>query len=260
MAVDFQIPPSHLPLYLLSPPYTRFGDVASISALCTEEIGMGTLLALGISDPEQDWPVLHACVPQLRSRFPALPVVLRLKHPSPDPEFLNFVRRTGGLRVRAVLPQNGLSPELLRRMMTEPIDIADDVVEWLSIRKVSSSHYVADLIHEIFRRTVRGSDAGDLQLSIGESARTARRRFQARGLPSPGQWREVARAIHAALWLQREQGMSQLAVAVEHGYSDHSALSHQMVHLFGLRPTKIRELVAWEWLLDRWLNRTMARR
>jgi hypothetical protein len=39
------------------------------------------------------------------------------------------------------------------------------------------------------------------------------------------------------------------------GYSDHSALSHQLRRLFGMRTEVIRRNLGWEWLLDAWLVR-----
>jgi AraC-like DNA-binding protein len=40
---------------------------------------------------------------------------------------------------------------------------------------------------------------------------------------------------------------------MELGYSDHSALSHQLRRLFGMSASQVRGLLGWEWLLDRWL-------
>ena len=38
-----------------------------------------------------------------------------------------------------------------------------------------------------------------------------------------------------------------------------SALSHQLMRMFGAPPSAIRELLGWEWLLDAWLSRWSQR-
>jgi hypothetical protein len=64
--------------------------------------------------------------------------------------------------------------------------------------------------------------------------------------------------VHAALWLQRTPSTPLLAVAMRLGYCDHSALSHQLRRLFGMRTGIIRRSLGWEWLLDAWLVRRSA--
>ena len=253
-AVQAELACSPLPLYLLPPPYTRFELVGSIAALRPEETTPGTLLALGVSRPEEDWPILQDLVPRLSARYPALPIVLRVQHP-PCPGSLDFARRMGTLRIRAVLSEDDPVPEILRDAMTSPPDLGDDVVDWLSIRGLRLTPHVAGVLREIFRRAAQRTDLDGLLRSIGAPPSTVRKWFRMNGLPSPGQWHDVARALWAALRLQREPGTPLLATALALGYADHSALSRRMVQLFGLRPGVIRELLGWELLLDRWLTR-----
>ena len=257
MAVGLEIPSSRLPLYLLPPPYTRFEQVGSLAALRPEEITPGTLLALGVSHLEESYPTLRESVPRLRARFPALPVVLWVKQ-RPSPGSLDLARRAGTLRIRAVLSEDDPIPEILRDAMTSPPDLGDDVVEWLSIHGLRLTSDIASVLREIFRPAAQRTDLDGLLRSIGASSSTVRKRFRMNGLPSPGQWHAVARALWAALRLQREPGTPLLAIALEFGYTDHAALSHQMLRLFGLRATVIRELLGWELLLDRWLIRERA--
>ena len=66
----------------------------------------------------------------------------------------------------------------------------------------------------------------------------------------------MAHATRAALRMQAEPAAPLLALAVECGYSDHSSLSRQCLRLFGVRPGRIRGMLGWEWLMDRWLKRT----
>jgi hypothetical protein len=40
---------------------------------------------------------------------------------------------------------------------------------------------------------------------------------------------------------------------MDQGYSDHSALCHQLRRTFHIRPAALRRLLGWEWLLSRWL-------
>ena len=195
---------------------------------------------------------------ELRARLPAQPLVLRVRKPLAAPEALELGRQTAALGVRAVVFDGDPLPEALRRQMTDPTDLGEEMVEWLRTRGVRLTPEVAEILREIFGRAAGCADLGDLLGRIGRSPRTARRHFQRLGLPAPGLWLNVARALRAALRLQREQQTPLLTIATELGYTDQPALSRRMVQLFGLRPSEIRRRLGWEWLVDRWLCRRSA--
>nr|PZN77486.1 MAG: hypothetical protein DIU57_16500 [Pseudomonadota bacterium] len=256
MAVELEISSPRLSLCLLPPPYTQYEPVRSLSIAHLEEIGPGTVLVLAVSRLEEDWPILRETVRRLRQRFPALPVVVRVKE-RPRMGSFDRGRRTAALGIRAVLAEEDPVPEILRDALTDQSSLADDVVEWLSLRGLRIPPQVAEVVRQIFCRAVQHAELRGLLQSIKASPSTIRKWFRTHGLPSPSCCHDAARALSAALRLQRDQGLSVLTIALELGYADHSALSHQMVRLFGLRPRVIRERLGWEWLLDRWLARRM---
>jgi AraC-like DNA-binding protein len=114
---------------------------------------------------------------------------------------------------------------------------------------------LADVIRKIFLYGTSRAAVQKLFSEIGESTRTARARCHKLALPPPSNWLQAARAVHAALCLQRAPSTPLLELAMDLGYSDHSALSHQLVRLFGASASAIRRTLGWEWLLHSWLAR-----
>jgi AraC-like DNA-binding protein len=198
-----------------------------------------------------------ALVPRLRSRFPAAPVVLRVERRA-SPEDLDWVRRAGGLQVRAVLFEGEALRARLQRTLTDPTDLPEQVEQWLAVRLARLPPGVVQLIGEIFRLAPLHHELGELLARLGRAERTMRTWFLQAGVPRPGKWLGAAHAVRAALRLQADQSVPLLTVAVEGGYSDHSSLSRQTLRLFGVRPGAIRPTLGWEWLLDRWLRRASA--
>ena len=62
----------------LAPPYEGFTAVPDLVALRSTDLADGTLVAVGLAAPRDEWPAIMALVPRLRGRFPAAPVVLRV--------------------------------------------------------------------------------------------------------------------------------------------------------------------------------------
>src|SRR5690606_26112345 len=117
-------------------------------------------------------------------------------------------------------------------------------------RLVTEQIFLAALHHHPLHQTLCG-------LGIG-SAGAIRDHFRKEGLPSPRKWRRLAEAFYAVLRLRRDAG-SLLSHALELGYSDASALSHQLAGVFGAAPSVIRATIGWEWWAHAWLQRRKAR-
>jgi AraC-like DNA-binding protein len=246
-------------IFSLAPPYEQFTAVADLVALRSNDLPDGSLLALGLSAPREEWPAITALVPRLRGRHPAAPVALRLERRA-SPEDLDWVRRAGALQVRAVLFEGEPLRARLQRTLTDSTDLPEQVEQWLGVRLPALSPGVVQLIGEIFRLAPLHHELGDLLTRLGRAERTMRTWFLQAGVPGPGKWLGAAHAIRAALRLQADPKVPLLTVAVECGYSDHSSLSRQSLRLFGVRPGAIRPTLGWEWLLDRWLHRAAAGR
>jgi AraC-like DNA-binding protein len=240
-------------VFRLTPPYTRFEEVANLDALQLPDLPLGSVLAIEL--PGHDgWADVAALAPHLRVRFPAAPVVLRVRGAAGvDPE--EAARRAAPLHIRAVLGEDAPPRETLQAVLTDPASLTHELDDWLTVRGVAPPPELRGLIVDIFRQAPSYPRLHGLLQSLGRPERTVRNWFQRAGLPGPGSWLAAAHAVYAALRLQRERQTSLLTIAVECGYSDHSSLSRQAVRLFGARPGEIRQTLGWEGLLDRWLGR-----
>ena len=228
MSAQLLLAPSAV--FQIPPPYDRYEAVPDLSVLTPQDLPDAALLAIGLDPPRHAWGEAAALVPQLRARFPAAPVVLRVA-PGADADDLEQARRAGELHVRAVVVEGEPLRAQLRKTLTNVTGMPDEVEQWLPIRLPSVAPGVGQMIGLIVRRA---------------------------GVPGPGKWLAAAHAVHAALRLQADESLPLLTIAVECGYSDHSSLSRQSLRLFGVRPGAIRRTLGWEWLLDRWLRRMSA--
>jgi AraC-like DNA-binding protein len=253
-SLSLQAPPA---ISCLAPPYRGFTAVPDLATLRSTDLTDGSLLAVALSTPRDEWPAITALVPRLRARFPAAPVVLRVERRA-SPEDLDWVRRAGGLQVRAVLFDGEPLRARLQRNLTDPTDLPEQLEQWLAIRLPTLPPAVVQLIGDIFRLAPLHHELGELLARLGRAERTMRTWFLQAGVPGPGKWLGAGHAVRAALRLQADPSMPLLTVAVEGGYSDHSSLSRQTLRLFGVRPGAIRPTLGWEWLLDRWLRRASA--
>jgi transcriptional regulator GlxA family with amidase domain len=186
-----------------------------------------------------------------------VPLVLRIRG-GLDANAVHLVQVAAQLQVRGAVVDGEPVADTMRGFLTAPLDLATDVVAWLGVRLPLLPPQVIALCRAIFRYASVEATVGPLLVSVGESARTARARFHKLALPSPSSWHHVARAIHAALMIQRIPHAPLFDLAMELGYSDHSSLSHQFMRLFGLRASQVRRLLGWEWLLESWLTREAA--
>lgn len=246
-----------LAVAIAAPPYDSFGACVDLRGVDATNLAPGTVFGLELNNALPDDDALIRATQAARKLCPAVPLVLRI-HGSLDPEAVRLIQRAAQLHVRAVVVDREPLADAMRRCLTAPLDLAADVVAWLAIRLPMLPLHVADLCRIIFRYASVETTIDELLASAGESARSARARFRKLCLPAPGSWYHVARAIHAALSLQRAPQAPLFGLAIELGYCDHSALSHQFVRLFGLRASQVRRLLGWEWLLDSWLTRQAA--
>lgn len=246
------------PALILTPPYQRTERVPHLSGLKPERLFAGSLLALELTHPSASWEQLQKWIPSVRRSFTNAPVLLWIPGATTVGEMVHLARRVGKIGVRAVLTADEPIQLTLRPIMTNPVRLEADVVEWLSLRGVNISPDISYLIQQIFRLAPEHRTLSDVLAPLHIPASSAGAKFSKKLLPPPSIWLHAAHALHAALRLQRDPNVSVLRVALEYGYSDHSALSRQMVRNFGLRPSQIRGTLGWEWLLDRWVRRITA--
>ncbi len=245
---------------IITPPYAALGCAVDVDRIRPGDLCPGTIFGLAVCERANslDLDALKSSVLHIRQRHPAVPIVLRLGRAF-DAEAAHLVQVATQLHVRGVLVDGDPVRETLCRFLTEPVDLPADVAEWFSLRQPAMPPQLADLIRKIFLHGPSRRAEKTLFSAIGESTRTARARCHKLALPPPSGWLQAARGVHAALRIQRAQSTPLLELAMDLGYSDHSALSHQLVRLFGAPASVIRRTLGWEWLLDSWLTRWAER-
>lgn len=214
----------------------------------------GTVLGYRVGAFARDWPALETAVPALRARHPAAPVILHIGNEDPA-EAIHYARRAAFLYVRAILIDGEDVATTLRSVITQPVNLAGDVIEWLEMQSVPLPPEAQHLVRAIVHLAPRYHTVRDLLESIDHIEEAVRKRFHHRGIAPPSRWFGMARALHAALALQRAPNIPLFDAALDLGYSDHSALSRQMLRIFGLRPSVVRTQLGWEGLMVRWLER-----
>lgn len=243
-----------LAVSIITPPYAAFGRAIDVDRIQSCDLCPGAIFGLDLAERPHDLEPLRRSLLELRQRHPSVPVVLRLSRHL-DVEAARLIQIAAQLHVRGVIVDGDPIRETLCRFLTEPVDLPSDVVEWFTLRRPCIPPQLAELIRKIFLYGPTRAAVQKLLSDIGESTRTARARCRKLQLPPPSNWLQAARAVHAALCLQRAQSTPLLELAMDLGYSDHSALCHQLARVFGAPASAIRQTLGWEWLLDSWLAR-----
>lgn len=239
-------------VFLVHPPYERADLHTSWSALEARHRVPGTIAGIRVEAKRPDWATLEPAVRSLRQRLPAAPVMLLLEESSA--QGLPLTMRAARAGVRAVLSEGEPMREALRESLTQTDTLAQDVVEWLTLRGTRLSPTVSSLLLDIFALAPTSPDLTTLLARTGTAETSARFRLHKRRLPPPSRWFQTARALHLALRIQAEPQTGLLRIAHRFGYADHSALSQMIFRAFGVRPGAVRGTLGWEWLLDRSLG------
>lgn len=237
--------------FLLRPPYRKPEYHPTIDALERQPCSPGTLSGIRIRSGAE-WSAVQPLVREVRLRLPATAVVLLL--PAGAPLDLMLGARAARSGVRAILLENDSMQQSLRKVLTCPDSLAEDVVDWLALLRLRLTPTVANLLREIFAHASEHPDLTTLLSRLGMAESSARFRLHKRLLPTPSRWFQVARAIHCALRVQQEPRTSLLRIAHEFGYADHSALSQLIFRAFQVRPGSVRGTLGWEWLMHRWIR------
>ena len=141
---------------------------------------------------------------------------------------------------------------LLRRM---PPRLAADFTDFLEWRGTRLERGEVRLIREIFERSREVRTVSRLAKKLYISRRALGRRFHKAGLPAPSTWLQFARALRVCIRLHcTDQSVAQ--VARREGYPDGFSFSNQLDRLVGIRPSSARDRLGWEWIAEKWIERT----
>jgi AraC-like DNA-binding protein len=238
-------------LSLFAPPYdslkpqplTRLGSV-------TEWRGQAVVWSVcdaATQMREVDW---------LARRPYGMPLIVLLPHPDDIAEAVPLLRYIRDLRPRAIIPGAVLgTPEHLRTLLAAPPrSLAEAVTRYLRDRGMLRDEISRKEVHRLLELSGELASISQLARRMYTSRRTLGRHFGASRLPVPSHWLQFGRLLHVAMHLHNER-TAVFRIAARSRYPDGFTLSNQMKRLIGYRPSEVRRLLGWEWIVEAWLLR-----
>ncbi|HSJ10384.1 MAG TPA: AraC family transcriptional regulator [Longimicrobiales bacterium] len=192
----------------------------------------------------------------LRDKTPGLPLMILLPPPSELRRALDLLPLLRSLGPRGVLPHGFIdSAHRLRQALgTPPGSLGAAVVTLIERMGITDDRKVLRELHRIIELSATTRSIAMLSRRMYTSRRTLGRHFEAHGLPVPSHCLHFGRLLHVALQLQGTD-TAMFRIAGRFGYPDGFTMSNQMKRLTGFRPTQVRELLGWEWLVEAWIRK-----
>jgi AraC-like DNA-binding protein len=196
----------------------------------------------------------------LRHRAPGFPLLVLLPPPSDIHKAIAMLPLVRVLAPRMILPHGLIdTPYRLRQVLSmPPRGLATAVTEYLVRRGTLTKRPLVREMQRIFELAADTNSIATLARRMYTSRRTLGRHFSAQGLPVPSHCLHFARIAHVAVQLQNDDAAI-FRVAARYGYPDGFTLSNQMKRLTGHRPSEVRELLGWEWIVESWLKKERIR-
>jgi AraC-like DNA-binding protein len=191
----------------------------------------------------------------LRFKAPGLPLLVLLPPPSDIQSILEILPLVRSLSPRMILPFGVLdTPYRLKQMLTlPPRGIPAAVTDHLVRRGLLRTRKGVREFQRIMELSPDTSSIAMLSRRMYTSRRTLGRHFLATGMPVPSHCLHFGRLIHVAIALQNDDA-AVFRIASRYGYPDGFTMSNQMKRLIGYRPSEVRELLGWEWIVEAWLK------
>jgi AraC-like DNA-binding protein len=191
----------------------------------------------------------------LRFKAQGLPLLVLLPPPQDVPQIIDMLPLIRGLSPRMILPF-GLfdTPYRLKQILAiPPRSIASAVTEYLTRRGLLRTRKGVREFYRIMELAPETSSIAMLSRRMYTSRRTLGRHFSATDMPVPSHCLHFARLINVTLQLQQDDAAI-FRIASRFGYPDGFTMSNQMKRLIGYRPSEVRELLGWEWVVEAWLK------
>ena len=184
------------------------------------------------------------------------PLFILLPHLDEIERAVPLLRRLRELRPRAVVPGAILgTPEHLRALLSAPPrSLAVAVTEHLAGRGVLRNAEARKEVQRILELSGEVTSISQLARRMYTSRRSLGRHFTGWDLPVPSHWLQFGRLLHACVHLQCEPTAA-FRVAARMRYPDGFTMSNQMKRLLGFRPSEVRRLLGWEWLVEAWVEK-----
>lgn len=193
----------------------------------------------------------------LRDKTPGLPLLVLLPPASDIHSVLHMLPMIRTLNPRMILPHGLLDVTCrIRDVFTlPPRSISNVVTDYLMRRGNLRTGRAVKEFKRILELAPEVTSISVLSRRVYASRRTLGRHSLESGLPVPSHCLGFARLLHATILLQSDQRTTVARIATRLKYPDGFTMSNQMKRLIGSRPSDVRELLGWEWVVDAWLKR-----
>ncbi|CAN5628877.1 hypothetical protein BH23GEM9_BH23GEM9_05320 [soil metagenome] len=240
-------------LSLFAPPYQQTIPCGreEIAALADVHDWKGCALIWQLNGEPQQMEEYDA----LRYKAFGMPLLVLLPPPPDIRRVIGMLPLIRLLAPRMVLPCGLLdTPYRLRQILaTPPHRLPTAVTDYLTRRGLLTERRVVREMQRILELAGDINSIASLSRRMYTSRRTLGRHFAANGIPVPSHCLHFARIIHVAVQLQTDDAAI-FRIASRFGYPDGFTLSNQMKRLVGHRPSQVRELLGWEWIVEAWLR------
>jgi AraC-like DNA-binding protein len=192
----------------------------------------------------------------LRARALGLPLLVLLPPPSEVAAIAGMLPLMRTLYPRMILPYGIIdTPVRLRQVLAlAPRGLPHAVTDHMIRRGILHRRKTITEFRRIMELSADTSSIDGLARRMYTSRRTLGRHFYRNALPVPSHCLQFGRLLHVAVTLQNGDG-AMFRIANRFGYPDGFTMSNQMKRLTGHRPSEVRELLGWEWILEAWLER-----
>jgi AraC-like DNA-binding protein len=241
-------------LALFQPPYDRLSPCAAddIADLGDVDQWKGRAIIWLLSERATHASHFEA----LRYKPMGMPLIVLLPPPAAIRSIVDTLPLVRHLSPRMILP-GGLvdTPYRLRQILaTPPRAVAASLTDYLIQRGLLRRRKAAREFQRIVELAPDTRSISALSRRMYTSRRTLGRHLITTSMPVPSHCLHFARLFHVALQLQTDDS-AMFRIASRFGYSDGFTMSNQMKRLLGHRPSQVRELLGWEWIVEAWLKR-----
>jgi AraC-like DNA-binding protein len=243
---------------LFSPPYDELRPCAPeiVAELTDVDAWKGSALIWQLTGQPGQMRQFEA----LRFKVPGLPLLVLLPPPADIQSILDILPLVRSLSPRMILPFGVLdTPYRLKQMLAlPPRNVPMAVTDQFIRRGLLRTHKGVREFQRIIELSPDTTSIAMLARRMYTSRRTLGRHFLATGMPVPSHCLHFGRLLHVAIALQNEDAPV-FRIASRFGYPDGFTMSNQMKRLIGYRPSEVRELLGWEWLVEAWLKQERGR-
>jgi AraC-like DNA-binding protein len=239
------VPPDSM--FLFAPPYAGFTRLEELGGVADGAGRRGSILLWSIG------PAFASAIHEVASRQPGLALISILPPAPTLNELPELYRHVEACRPSIVLPHHVPRPDDLRTLLLRgPEDIPGEVTDYLTWRNPDIDSEARMLARRTLHLSENLRSVTGLARALYISRRALGRKFLSLGLPVPSHLLHFGRILRAYVRAQRD-ALPLATVARDLGYPDAFALSNQMKRLVGVRPSRARDRLGWEWLVESWL-------